>query len=219
MATSTISYFRRGAQTPGKGKKRPLNSGQSAAQVYQVTPLFFHETMTNASRMATEENNDSLSFDQELSADGDETFRSRQSNISSASGTFRDTFVDSGDASSLMHSQNLTSIVNNPKKDSLVRKMASLVKSKVMGSTEPKFKPLKESQVEDNPSIPKVNPQKDFKDYFRKVSQASVQTYFSNHPRQEIAELEASPSESADRQTKKIEEVDPFAVREASDPF
>ena len=47
--------------------------------------------------------------------------------------------------------------------------MASLVKSKVMGSTEPKFKPLKESQVEDNPSIPKVNPQKDFKDYFRKA--------------------------------------------------
>ena len=75
------------------------------------------------------------------------------------------------DATSLMRCQNLASIVNNPKKDSLVRKMASMVKSKVVGSKEPKFKQLSEAQVEESTAIPKVNPQKDFKDYFRKVSQ------------------------------------------------
>ena len=57
-----------------------------------------------------------------------------------------------------MHSQSLTSIVQNPKKTSLVKKVASIVKSKVTGSSVPKFKALKESQVEDSPAIPKVNP-------------------------------------------------------------
>ena len=100
---------------------------------------------------------------------GPDTLRSRASNMSSASSTFRDTNVDEEDASSLMHCQNLASIVNNPKKQSLVKKMASMVKAKVVGSKEPKFKSLKESQVEDSTAIPKVNPQKDFRDYFRKV--------------------------------------------------
>lgn len=75
-----------------------------------------------------------------------------------STGTFRDTHLDQDDAVSLMHEQSLASIVNNPKKDSLVSKMASLVKSKVIGSSQPKFKPLKESQVEDSTAIPKVNP-------------------------------------------------------------
>ena len=90
----------------------------------------------------------SLSFDQPemtQSDAGDETNRSRQSDISNVSSTFRDTHIDTDDANSLMHEQSLTSIVNNPKKDSLVRKMASLVKSKVIGSSQPKFKHLKES--------------------------------------------------------------------------
>ena len=49
MATSTISYFsRRASATPGKSKKKTLKTsatGQLAAQSYQVTPLFFQETM------------------------------------------------------------------------------------------------------------------------------------------------------------------------------
>jgi len=64
-----------------------------------------------------------------------------------------------------MHAQSLTSIVNNPKKDSMLKKMAKLVKRKVIGSSVPYFKALKESQVEDSLAIPKVNPLKDFKDY------------------------------------------------------
>ena len=93
----------------------------------------------------TEDHDASLSFDQpaDTSIDGDVTQRSMTSNMSS--GTFRDTHVDQEDASSLLHSQSLTSIVNNPKPTSLVKKMASLVKSKVTGSAVPKFKALKES--------------------------------------------------------------------------
>ena len=140
-------------------------------------------------RMASGEDEASLSFEQasiEMSASdfGGMTDRSRQSNVSGASsGTFRDTAVGQDDANSLMHGQSLTSIVNNPKKDSLMRKMASLVKSKVIGSSVPKFKAVKESQVEDSAAIPKVNPQKDFKEYLRKVGTASVETYLKNHPR------------------------------------
>ena len=171
---------------------------------------------SNVSRLAT--NEDELSFEASASdmtteaADGglgDETMRSRQSNISSMSkqSTFRDTMVDEEDASSLMHCQSLASIVNNPKKDSLVRKMASMVKSKVVGSKEPKFKAMTEAQVEDSPAIPKVNPQKDFKDYMRKVSQPSVQTYLNNHPRP-VAEITDEQGE----ETKRIKEVDPFQM-------
>ena len=65
--------------------------------------------------------------------------------MSNVSSMFRDTHIDADDANSLMHGQSLTSIVNNPKKASLVSKMASLVKSKVIGSSQPKFKHMKES--------------------------------------------------------------------------
>ena len=72
--------------------------------------------------------------------------RSRQSVISGVStGTFRDTEVGQDEATFLMHGQSLSSIVNNPKKDSMFKKMTSLVKSKVIGSSVPKFKALKES--------------------------------------------------------------------------
>ena len=56
----------------------------------------------------------------------------RASNLSSS--TFRDTPVGQESARDLMKTQSLASIVNNPKKASLVSKMASLVKSKVTGS-------------------------------------------------------------------------------------
>ena len=103
MATSTISYFSRRGTTPGKSKNalnRSTVGGQAAAQNYQVTPLFFQETMeanqSSIYRLGTgEDDHDaSLSFDQppDTSIDGNETQRSIVSNLST--GTFRDTYVD-----------------------------------------------------------------------------------------------------------------------------
>jgi len=67
----------------------------------------------NTSRLATGEDDASLSFDQAEGdttiegavaggEDGSDTLRSRQSMMSNAS-TFRDTFVDEADANSLLH--------------------------------------------------------------------------------------------------------------------
>ena len=56
-------------------------------------------------------------------------------------------------------------------------KAINSVKQKVTRSGVPKFKPLKESQVEESALIPKVQPQKDFKEYFRKLKTADVATY------------------------------------------
>lgn len=50
-----------------------------------------------------------------------------------------------------------------------------------------------------------MNPQKDFKDYLRKVGQPSVQTYLTNHPR-----LAAEIFDESGEETKRIVEVDPF---------
>lgn len=140
MATSTISYISRRGTTPGK--KKSSGVGGSAAQQYQVTPLFFQETMeanTSSYRLNTVGEDDaSLSFEQPSELDamgGDVSARSRQSNISGvSSSTFRDTPVDQEDAGSMMHAQSLSSIVNNPKKDSLLRKMKNMVKQKVTGT-------------------------------------------------------------------------------------
>ena len=68
MATSTISYFSRRGTTPGKSKKgnNKASAGQQAAQSYQITPLFFQETMeaNQSSLYALETGTDaSLSFD------------------------------------------------------------------------------------------------------------------------------------------------------------
>lgn len=41
---------------------------------------------------------------------------------------------------------------------------------------------MTESQVDDSGLIPKVNPQKDFKEYMRKLKTADIQTYNENHP-------------------------------------
>ena len=156
------------------------------------------------------------------SGGGQGSLSARESTMSAmTNGTFRDTNVHQNDADSLLHAQSLSSIVNNPKKDSLVKKMASLVKSKVVGSSVPKFKKLEESQVEDSPAIPKVNPQKDFKDYIKKVSKPSVKTYQQNHPQKSPEEFEQQPEEESKGNV--IKEVDPFAVKkereEPDSPF
>ena len=41
---------------------------------------------------------------------------------------------------------------------------------------------MTESQVDDSSLIPKVNPQKDFKEYMRKLKTADIATYNENHP-------------------------------------
>ena len=72
MATSTISYFSRRGTTPGKSKKKSLKhstTGQLAAQSYQMTPLFFQETMeANQSTLyridTNPEDETELTFDQ-----------------------------------------------------------------------------------------------------------------------------------------------------------
>ena len=87
------------------------------------------------------------------------------------------------------------------------------MKSKVTGSSVPKFKAIKESQVEDSPAIPKVNPAKDFKAYVRKVGQPCVKKYQQNHPRQESVE----PAEEEEVKGRQIQEVDPYA-RKDKDP-
>lgn len=59
--------------------------------------------------------------------------------------------------------------MNNPKKESILKKMTTLVRHKVTGKGAPYFKPLTELQVEDSSSIPKVQPKKDFKEYKKKL--------------------------------------------------
>ena len=141
MTTSTISYITWRGNTSEKTKS-VKKSATGQASLYQVTPLFFQETMeANSSyRINTGEEEVSLTFDQsvEVPESGNTSARSRQSVISGAStSTFRDTEVGQDEAVFLMHAQSLTSIVNNPKKDSMLKKMAKLVKRKVIGSSVP----------------------------------------------------------------------------------
>ena len=121
-----------------------------------MTPLFFQETLeTSARNYSNEHNEDSLDFDE---PSGDMSLRSIHSEQTNMSSKYRDTNVEQKEASQIMHGQSLASIINNPKKESLFSKMKTVVKQKVTGTAAPKFKPLDESQIEDSPAIPKVNP-------------------------------------------------------------
>ena len=106
------------------------------------------------------------------------TDRSTTSNMSMAS-TFRDTQCDQEDANNLMHMQSLTSIVNNPKKESFFNKVKNNIKSKLTIKSAEKydFKPMTEAMVEDSLSIPKVSAKKDFKDYFKSLEKSEVGVY------------------------------------------
>jgi len=93
--------------------------------------------------------------------DGNLTQRSGLSVASTA--TFRDTFMEEDKAKEIKNVQSITSIVNNPKKESMLKKMTRIVKKKVVGGGKPSFKPLKEDQIEISTLIPRVNPKKDFR--------------------------------------------------------
>ena len=56
----------------------------------------------------------------------------------------------------------------------MFKKAINSVKQKVSRSGAPKFRPMTESQVDDSGLIPKVNPQKDFKEYMRKLKTADI---------------------------------------------
>jgi len=56
------------------------------------------------------------------------------------------------------------------------------VKNKVTGGGVPKFKAMTEDKVEESTLIPKVNPEKDFKEYQRKLKEARADIYHKNHP-------------------------------------
>ena len=151
-----MAYFSR-KSSYGKGK---IDQTAQAAAAYQMTPLFFQETLETTARYDSNDNDEnSLDFD-------DNPGEISQRSISSvASSKYRDTNIDQNKASQIIHGQSLASIINNPKKDSFMSKVKTLVKQKVTGTAAPKFKQLKESQIEDSQSIPKVNPEKDFKEY------------------------------------------------------
>eukprot|EP00347_Sterkiella_histriomuscorum_P013600 403364097 len=82
--------------------------------------------------------------------------------------TFRDTELDENDAINLMKIQSLTSIINNPKSDTIYKQVSSFIK-KVNNND---FKQLKESQIPDSMSIPKITI-KDFQDYLNSIRPAT----------------------------------------------
>jgi len=47
---------------------------------------------------------------------------------------------------------------------------------------QPFFKELTEQTVEESPTIPKVNPKKDFRAYVKKLEECCINAYFENHP-------------------------------------
>ena len=122
----------------------------SAAKNYSVTPLFFQQVLEGH----VNQTNDSILFDEGDSIDIDGSFQSYRS----TGETFRDTMVDAPVAQDIMRVQNLTSITNHPKKESMFKKAINSVKQKVSRSGAPKFRPMTESQVDDSGLIPKVNP-------------------------------------------------------------
>ena len=72
--------------------------------------------------------------------------------------TFRDTAIQGDNASKLMVTQNLASIVNHPKQDNMLKRMQKLVKGQVTNQhgTLGAYRKLTEQSVADSERIPKV---------------------------------------------------------------
>lgn len=80
-----------------------------------------------------------------------------------------------------MHVQNLSSVINNPKKKGLFQKAKDIYLHQT--GKKVAFKTLTEDKVEDSTSIPKVNPNKDFRVYLRALNEGGAITEFlANHP-------------------------------------
>ena len=117
-----MSYFLKKTTYGGSGKNK-MDQDQKAAANYQMTPLFFQETLeTSARNLSNSLDGSSLDFDENQ---GDVSQRSAASD---ATIKYRDTNVEAKEASQIMHVQSLASIINNPKKDSFLSKVKTLVK-------------------------------------------------------------------------------------------
>ena len=79
-----------------------------------------------------------------------------------------------------MHVQNLSSIVNNPKRKGLYQKAKDFYNYQT--GKKVKYAEMTEKDVEESLIIPKVNPQKDFKHYLRALQECGVEEYLQNHP-------------------------------------
>jgi hypothetical protein len=80
--------------------------------------------------------------------------------------TFRDTEIEEDTATSLLSMQSLSSIVNEPRPESVFRQLQQLV-----GATS-EYRPLKESAVPESYSLPKIA-FKDFSEYLAMIKEVS----------------------------------------------
>lgn len=99
----------------------------------------------------------------------------------------------------LKNVQSLASIVNNPKQESMFKKVKTILKHKIQGGPSPYYSAMAEKDVEDSSLIPLVKPHKDFRDYKKKLAHPAVAHFHDNHNH----EADLSPGESL-----------PFAVAE-----
>lgn len=79
----------------------------------------------------------------------EESYENESSNGAS---TFRDTEIEREEANNFMKIQSLSSIVNNPKSESLLRQVGTFIKK----STVKEYKPLKESRIPESITLPKI---------------------------------------------------------------
>jgi hypothetical protein len=113
----------------------------------------------------------------------------------SSSTTFRDTQIDQLQSDHLMHVQNLSSIVNNPKRKGLLAKAKDLYLKQT--GKKIAYRALTEKDVEDSAHIPRVNPQKDFRQYLRQLKDSNIDEYLANHPPEEQEPFAQAPDASS----------------------
>ena len=85
-------------------------SGMGSSAKQPMTPLYYEETIN-----ASISRNDEMSFESQEQKSQSE----RSGNTCSSHTTFRDTQIDELQKDHLMHVQNLSSIINNPKRKGL----------------------------------------------------------------------------------------------------
>lgn len=77
--------------------------------------------------------------------------------------------------------QSLSSIVNNPKKQSVFSTVKTIIKQKIKGGPSPYYKAMKERDIEESNTIPAVKAQKDFRDYKKTLAHKCMPMYNENH--------------------------------------
>ena len=134
------------------------------SQLNQSIPLFYEETLNASLRrneLTTLDNSDDMDLPKNK--------------------IFRDTQVDKEEADIMMNCQSLASIVNNPKKESMFKKVKTMLRHQIQGGPSPYYKAMGEKDVEESTIIPIVKAAKDFKTYKKKLEHACVSSYQDNH--------------------------------------